>query len=206
MIQGLTKVYSCPSCGKLLTSRCLLIGNMLGSVLYSDGKRVSPMNPSFPDLTKCKGCDTIFFLSDLEEIGKYRFGEKLTPAWQDADESEFLSIADYHRAIESRVADEIFLRERLWWAYNDRIRNEEVIFQDIHDEARWENNLRELLTLLDITKVNQKIMAAEIHRNLGEFDECIRMIASIKDNSLDWLKDKFIEECRIKYRWLMEVN
>lgn len=206
MLSGPTYIYSCQKCDNLLILRSLMSGNTFGSVLYSDGKRVTPMNPSFPDFTKCKRCDSIFMISDLEEIGKYRFGENIPPAWQDADEAEFLSIADYHRAIESKVADEKFLRERLWWAYNDRIRNEEVIFQDILDEPRWENNLREFLTLLDRNIVNERIVLAEVHRNLGEFDTCIRMITSIKDNSLDWLKDKFVEHCRIKDRWLMELN
>jgi hypothetical protein len=145
-------------------------------------------------------------ISDLEEIGKYRFGDNITPAWQDADEAEFLSIADYHRAIELEIAEEIMLREQLWRAYNDRIRNGEEIFQDKSDEELWEDNIRKFLALLDTTNVNQKIMAAEIHRNLGEFDECICMITSIEDSSLDWIKEKFMDSCRIKNRWLIELN
>lgn len=206
MTPGKTYIYSCQKCGKLLTRSSLLTGNTFGSVLYSDGKRISPMNPSFPDLTKCKRCNTIFFLSDLEEIGKYRFGENIDPAWQDADEAEFLSIADYQRAIETEIADELMLREHLWQAFNDRIRNGQEIFQDKNDELLWEDNIRKFLSMLDINIVNERIVLAEIHRNLGEFDECIRIITSIEDNSLDWLKDKFIEECRVKNRWLIELN
>lgn len=206
MTPGKTYIYSCQKCGKLLTRRSLMSGNTFGSVLYSDGKRISPMNPSFPDLTKCKRCDSIFMISDLEEIGKYRFGENIPPAWQDADEAEFLSIADYQRAIETEIADELMLREHLWQAFNDRIRNGQEIFQDLNDEVQWENNLRDFLNLLDINIVNERIVLAEILRNLGEFDECIRMITSIEDSSLGWLKDKFIAECRVKNRWLIELN
>lgn len=206
MLQGQKYIYRCPKCEQLLYRRSLLSGNTFGSILYSDGKRVSPMNPAFPDLTKCKRCNEIFMMSDLESVGKYRLGENIPPAWQDADEAEFLSIADYHRAIETEIADELMLREHLWQAYNDRIRNGQEIFQDKNDELLWEDNIRKFLSMLDINIVNERIVLAEILRNLGEFDECIRMITSIEDSSLGWLKDKFIAECRVKNRWLIELN
>lgn len=54
MIPGPNYVYKCPNCSALLTRESIASGNSFGSKLFSDGKRIAPMNPELPNLTKCR--------------------------------------------------------------------------------------------------------------------------------------------------------
>jgi hypothetical protein len=61
-------IYECPYCGNRLKRKSLASGNTLGAKLYSDGKQIAPMLPDFPNLTKCKKCDNIFYVNDLKKL------------------------------------------------------------------------------------------------------------------------------------------
>lgn len=210
MIPGPNLVYKCPNCGNLITKGSLMSGNSFGAKIFSDGKRIAPMLPEFPDLTKCKKCSTFLWLSKLKEVGTYEWGDPKNSFWQYADKGEFLTIDDHFNAINSKVAEnkdeELFIRQRIWWTYNDRIRNGQNIFNDVNDELRWKKNAEILMDLFDQSDINQKIMVAEINRNLGNFEECILIILSIETADLKWLKDIFISECRKNNKWVVGLN
>lgn len=185
-------------------------GNNIGAKLYSDGKTIAPMLPEFPDLTKCKRCDNIFWLSKLEKIGTYEWWDHETPMWLKADRAEFLGIDDYFKAIDIGVAEneleEFFIRQGIWHAYNDRIRNGENLFVDVNDEIKWNENCHKLISFLDLSDLNQRIMIAELKRNLGDFDSCLDIIKKIDNNNLNWLKEKFIRECELKNKYVILLN
>jgi len=86
---------------------------------------------------------------------------------------EFLGIEDLFNSLKSGIAEnkieEKTIRLEIWWAYNDRKRN--------NDELRWKENCLALLKLLDYSDINQRIMVAEINRNLGDFEKCISIIS-----------------------------
>jgi hypothetical protein len=210
MLPGPNYIYKCPKCGNLISKRSLMSGNTFGAKLFSDGKRIAPMLPDFPNLTKCKKCETIFWLSKLKEIGTYEWNSQKNEEWQRADNADFPEIGDYYNAINSGIAEnkeeEINIRHLIWWAYNDRIRKGQNIFSDEKDELLWLENIKRLKTLLDESDINQRIMIAEINRNLGDFENCISLIQTIENGELNWLKEKFINECNRKNKWVIELN
>lgn len=210
MLPGPNYIYKCPNCGNLLANESLMSGNTFDAKFFSDGKRVAPMLPEFPDLTKCKKCDTILWLSKLKEIGTYEWGDKKNPKWKKAAKADFLDIEDLFRALNEGIAEnkqeELFIRNLIWWAYNDRKRNDINQFIDENDEIKWRENCNKLISLLDQSVLNQKIMIAEIHRNLGDFENCINIIQSVDNDDLNWLKEKFINECKRKNKWVIELN
>jgi len=210
MIPGPNYIYKCPNCGNLLTNGSFISGNTIGAKIFSDGKRIAPMLPDFPNLTKCKKCNSIFWLSKLKEIGTYEWGDNENPEWQKADEAEFLEIEDYYNATINGIAEnkeeELIVRQQIWWSYNDKIRKDQEIFNDEIDELRWSENVQKLKTLLDQSDINQRIMIAEINRNLGDFETCINLIQSIDNDELNWLKEMFLNECKRKNRWVIELN
>lgn len=206
MLPGPNLVYKCPKCGNLLKKGSLMSGNTFGAKIFSDGKRIAPMLPDFPDITKCKRCNAIFWLSKLKVVGIYHWNSN----WENADNVEFLGIYDYFKALNEGLAEnmqeELFVRQQIWWAYNDRVRNDENQFVDEKDEINWRENCNKLISLLDQTDLNQRIMIAEIKRNLGDFDSCIDIILKIDNDKLNWLKEKIINECEQKNRWVIELN
>ncbi len=167
------------------------------------------MLPEFPNLTKCKKCNTIFWLSKLKEIGTFEWGADNISDWENANEAEFLAIDDYFEAIFKGIAEntqeEILIRQRIWWSYNDRIRKGQDIFNDESDELRWVDNVKKLELLLDEADINQKIMIAEIKRNLGDFENCISIIHSIDIDDLRWMKEIFLNECKRNNKWVIEL-
>jgi hypothetical protein len=195
MLPGPNYVYKCPTCSILIKNRSLMSGNTVGAEWYSDGKQIAPMLPEFPNLTKCEKCNSIFWLHKLKEIGTFDWGDNDNPYWQNADEAEFLTIDDYFKAIDLAVAEnedeEFFIRQRIWWEFNDRLRNGTKIFVNENDESLYRGNCFALLYMLDIENDNHKITIAEIHRNLGNFEKSRVIIDSIDIPELDWLKYEF---------------
>jgi hypothetical protein len=214
MIPGPIYIYKCPHCGNILRNDSLLSGNTFGAKRYSDGRIIAPMLSENPDLTKCKQCHTFFWLSKLIEIGSIDYSARkertnISYEWRYAKNAEFLNISDYFKALAQGLAEnkgeEIYIRKKIWWAYNDRIRNSENIFKSKNDEKRWADNVNKLLALLDKTNVNEQIMRAEIHRNLGNFEQCIEILQSI-DKDLGWVTEILKNECHQSNRWVVELN
>ena len=195
MLPGPDIIYKCPHCGDFLKRGSLVSGNTFGAKLYSDGKQIAPMLPDFPNLTKCKKCNNIFWLNDLERIGEYEYREKdgaKKSLWEAAATVAFLDISDLYIAL-GMLKDptrEKTIRIWIWWAFNDRIREcEGELFVEKNDQELWEENCRILINLLDDTDLNEKLMIADLYRNLDEFYTCIEIIDSIDNEEINWVKD-----------------
>ena len=210
MLPGPTSLYQCPNCDNQLSQESIMSGNTLGARVFSDGKMIARMLPDFPNLTKCEKCNHIFWLSKLEKTTSYRWGTIRNDGSKRVDRAKFLDLDDYYRAFDVGVVENkreaCIVRKRIWWAYNDRIRSGVSIFQDEHDEKRWKENCQILQSLLDSSDVNQKMMIAEIHRNLGHFEACITILQSISNEKLQWAKDLMILECQQKNKWVVELQ
>jgi hypothetical protein len=227
MIPGPDLIYKCPHCGNFLKNSSLLSGNTFCALLYSDGKQVARMLPEFPNLTKCKKCDSIFWLSEIEEIGECEWsGEDNIPQdWKNAPFAEFLSINDLFRALTEnsikkrktlirQIAEflsindlfraltknsikkrETLIRQMIWQKFNDRVRvGKDTLFVEQNEKDLWESNCNALINLLNINNNNQKIMIAELYRNIGQFEKCLKIINELPDD-FDWLKEQFKAEC-----------
>lgn len=208
MLPGPELVYKCPNCDNLIKNGSLMSGNTIGALIFSDGKRIAPMLPEFPDLTICKKCDHIFWLSKLKEIGSFNWGQNFQE--QNVDDAEFLTIDEYFRALELGVPDnieeEIFIRQRILWTFNDRVRDGEKLFNSENDNAKWKSNIDRLITILDKDEIDNKIMIAELNRALGNFDKCLTIIDGIEIPELDWLKEAFRKECNNKNQKVFQLN
>jgi hypothetical protein len=207
MIPGPSYVYQCPQCQNLLTRDSLASGNTFHSTWYSDGKLIAPMLPDFPNLTKCKKCNHLFWLNKLKEIGTFYFGDNGMLDWQNADEAEFLSLDDYFRAIELGVTEdkgeEGFVRQQIWWSFNDRVREHRNIFNDEAEESLYITNCMAFIELLNSANENEKMLIAEVYRNMGNFAKCLELINNIRDNELNWIVVKLRSECEKKNRWVI---
>jgi len=198
MMLGSDYIYECPKCGHFLKKSTLISGNTFYGADYSDGKSIKPMLPDFPDLTKCKNCDNIFWLSNLKKIGEddSSWWEVANSKWANVEYAEFLNIKDLFRALEiSKPQEEEIIRTWILWAFNDRIRDGgKGMFIEEDDKDLWEQNCKALLNLLSDDNFDKKYMKAELYRNLGEFEKCIDLIESINfndknDKDLRWKTD-----------------
>lgn len=202
MLPGPKYIYKCPTCENLLSRRSLQSGNTFLSKLYSDGKNISPMLPEFPSITICSKCKTIFWIDKAEEIGSFDFNDSVNDEWRIAEEVRFLTIDEYFKAIDNKLfstqEEELFLRVRNWWTFNDRVRNQEELFQTENEKGRWLTNVNRLLEIIDYDNFSGRITIAELNRNLGNFDNCMKIISSVESSDLNWVKPLFEKECDIK--------
>jgi hypothetical protein len=210
MLPGPNLIYKCPNCVNILQNQSLLSGNTFDSKIYSDGKRIFPMLPEFPDLTKCKKCEHIFWLSKTREIGSYNWGEENNFLWQNADKAKFLTIDEYFMALALNVAkdksEEFYIRQRIWWSFNDRVRNGNDLYNSEEEKTKWESNVSAFIKILDPDDVSQLIMIAELNRNLGNFEICLTLIESLTIPDLDWLKEAFIKNCSVLNQLVFQLN
>jgi hypothetical protein len=137
----------------------------------------------------------------------------------------FLTIEDYFRALENGLAenqeDEKYIRIQIWWAYNDRIRINDFtiflpetiainknnkLFTDNNDEMKWRENCEKLISILDPSIEDEKIMIAELYRNLGDFEKCKSIILDIDNDEINWIKERFLKECELKNKLVVLLN
>ncbi len=148
-------------------------GNTFGARFWTDGKREAPMLPDQPWLRRNPGNDELFWTDECEEIA-------VEEPWGDSNDyagtpfADEPSVEDYRRALATGVASshekEHYVRMRLWWATNDPVRRGEVNTPGDRD------NLLKLLELLDDSDPNQRLMAAEVCRELGEFERASMLL------------------------------
>lgn len=211
MIPGQTLILQCPECESLLQRETLMSGNTFDAIHYSDYKTEAPHLPSLPIISKCNRCNTIFWLDKLKKIGSYSYGKTNQEDWEAAEIAGFLNIEDLFRALNtkgivSEKEDELYIRQNIWWAYNDRVRNGNNLFESSEDELKWRNNINHMMALLDPNDENEKMFIAELHRNLGNFEDCQSIMDSIRSSDYDWIKEPIRLECKKRNSLVIELK
>jgi hypothetical protein len=219
MLPCFISVYKCPKCGKIIKCGNLLLTYTFGHKIFSDGKRVAPMIPDYPEIIKCKECKTFYWLKDENEVDKYEFSnDKINEKWENADEAELLTLDEYNEAISSKIYnnedEEKYLRIKLWWAFNDRIREDKEIFISNTDKAMYESNSRKLIDIiikdnfwafLDKDNMDELIMCAELYRNLGLYWDCDDLLDHISNDYL-WIREILLNECVKNNKKVIELT
>ena len=198
MTPGPTTIISCPHCGQFAKRKSLISGNTFGAKLWSDGRRIAPMLPEFPNLVLCKKCDKFYWVKDAKEVEKVNEfvlieadDQPENEKWKDIDYVEFPTFSQYFKALET-ISEEKYIRLSIWWSFNDYIRNghENKITPD--KQKLNAENLILLLTLLNEADENDLLMKAEVLRNLGRFEESRLLLDKVTNPDLIEVKEKFL--------------
>ncbi len=189
MTPGPTIIRKCSACGKHIAQHTIGSGNTFGARFWTDGKRDAPMLPDEPWLVKCQHCGTLVWIDEQTQVGEVapwgcssgaddrnRFSDArpgTTPTLQD--------YADFLDAGESDRDKERYVRLRAWWAGNNPRREKG---QSTELDSFETQNLRAFLALLDEDEDSDRIMKAEVLRELGEFNEAENLLATEFCNEL----------------------
>ena len=165
-------IRECPHCRAHVVEEQMISGNTIGAVLYTDGKREAKMMPDHPALVKCPVCGGLFWVEEAEEVDSGFEAAEGKPKVLAPSEKELVA----YLASETLPKEkEIYLRMRAWWAANDAWRgvpNSKPAFSKAQVK-----NLDALAVLLDESEPNQRILKAEIARELGDFGECLLLLS-----------------------------
>ena len=103
------------------------------------------------------------------------------------------------------------MRTLLWRAFNSRVSSngeETKIRQDNCEKllSLKEQKLNEIMETDNLKKINNlRIEIAELKRNLGRFEECLKNLESLPD-SFDRLKKQFVEKCAEQDTRVFEIQ
>ncbi len=181
MLPGDTIIRKCFQCGTLVKEYTIDSGNTFGATFWTDGKFNAPMLPDYPLLVKCPGCRVLFWVDEQEEVGRCKPFEE-NSFQPEAEEYLIPTLEDYFSFMEEGKPDrgnEKYLRLRAWWAGNDRRRYrgpDGVSFEPAPLSAKEIANLEALEKMLDSSLDNERLMIAEIRRELGRFREASEIL------------------------------
>lgn len=103
---------------------------------------------------------------------------------------EHLVINDLYRALNIFPEDELSIRLSIWRIYNNKVRSyvdshsEELsAIDNLLDSKEYQSNCLALLNLLNKDNREERILLAELYRNLGNFKECMALIPESARNS-----------------------
>ena len=216
MLPGPDRVIECPNCGAFHKVFSLQSGNTFGASLWTDGKMIAPMLPEPPDITKCHQCRSIFWVSDARQAGEIPpFAIEpagIDDSWKNAPDATELTEAECFEAIESGLGStrekETRLRVLTWWRGNDVYR-EAGHARHVEAGARpvkSAGNMRGLFSLLDDKDPYQRIMKAEIARELGDFKEALKLLRQVADERYQAAKNTILRLCKARRTDLAQIE
>ena len=180
MLPGPNLIKQCSQCEQPFAEPTLMSGNTFGATFWTDGKREAPMLPETPWLVKCPHCGQMLWLDEAKELGEEEpFGR--SSRWPGARRYAELTESDYLAAVGMPLADSAekvrYIRMRAWWAANDRLRRDSgEAGGAVPEDTR--HNMEALLAGLSEADQQERLMRAELARELGRFDEAVRLLAT----------------------------
>jgi hypothetical protein len=173
-------VRECPHCKAHVVQEDTLSGNTIGSVLYTDGKENAPMLPDHPWLVKCPVCSRLFWVDEAVEVDTGFDAAKGKQQLLAPLEKELLGFISGPALTQDK---ELYLRVWAWRSANDTWRRNPNTTPAFSKDQ--EQNLKALSDMLDETEPNQRILKAEVARELGRFDECLLLLSYQFDKGYD---------------------
>jgi len=146
------------------------------------------MLPDQPWLVKCQHCGTLVWIDEQRQVGETYQPQSLknrdADKFADARPASTPTLQDYAGFLKAGVSDkqkERYVRLRIWWAGNDPRRESG---QSTPLDSFETENLRAFVMLLDEAEINDRIMKAEALRELGEFTNAQKLLATEIDDEL----------------------
>lgn len=206
MILGPHYCYKCPQCGQEISRGSLVSGNSFHATYYSDLKVIYPMCPEFPQLTICESCKHIFWINEAECIGEKEWDDDFWFGY----EARFLKLEEWIYTLNMRdicysKEKERFIRLNIWHSFNDRVREGEELIVNEKKQLQWEENCLHLISILDPSDLDDSVRLAELKRNLGKFDDSIKILNSIDHSDCAWIVEPIKEKALAKDTSVFEI-
>ena len=174
MLPGPTIIRQCAACAQPFQQETLMSGNTFGATFWTDGKMDAPMLPERHALIKCPHCQMLLWIDEQATLGEVEWHDQ--GAFPNARAYLIPTIEDYLAVLESgnfQPEQEWYLRFHVWWAGNQPRRKRAAPPPLSEAEAE---NLRRLAALANDADEKDRVMKAEILRELGQFTEALALL------------------------------
>lgn len=177
--------FKCPYCGVAQYLRSELSVNAFYNQYWSDRFVFNGMMQNHSPVLKCCTCGRYFFTSESEVFHITNVQAKNNFGW--------LSYYDIKKAFLQLLpagphsTKEIILRTVFVWKYNDLLyrnvlNNARLSKPSVDDRLLFFENAMKLADLLD-GGIEDKVLKAELYREMSMFDRCISVLDSLKDET-----------------------
>ena len=177
-------LYKCPHCGALKFLR-LAYGYDFDSVVrWSDTKKYYPQiqKPSY--VQRCPACKKYYFKDD-ETLYKTDIHCTCDVAW---GRLTYQSLRDAFEQLSPKGKDEKQIRMMLLHAHNDLYGGCEEAKPraeaSIEEQQFFEENVQALILMANINDPYDRLLMAELYREMGRFEEAIRILREPFDYNL----------------------
>jgi hypothetical protein len=184
MIIGPFLIKECPHCLKPFKQWTIKTGNTFGATYWTDGRMMAPFYPDFPKLIECPNCNNLLWIDEAKKIG-----EEWLPShgseWSgvqpylNPSESDYLAFLEAGNALDDKKVR--YIRMRAWWAANDPMRRPPTRHKRkrlvLGQSLKAQDNMRLLFELLDQADERQRLLKAELARELGLFDMAEQLLS-----------------------------
>ena len=173
------ELKQCPDCDCKFTVWAVASCNTFGAKFYTDGFVDGPMYDEGGALLTCPVCNRYYWEEDVHTL------ESML-SHQCSDDSELRSFPSaglvrgrqyedvLHQALWKNEAQEKYIRIRAWWSFNSAYRDHAT--EEFALSPEQETNLLRLLQLLSTKNSNESVIKAEVLRELGQFEECLKQL------------------------------
>ncbi len=145
-------------------------GNTFCGVFWTDGKIDALMLPDQPRLVKCPHCQGLVWIDEQDKVGEIEPIIGL-PVYEGSKPYIMPDLQDYLDELEKGTLigeKEIYVRLRAWWSGNDKRRYDTSEKEDLSPKEI--QNLKAFYEILDPSDDNDRVMMAEIQRELGNYE------------------------------------
>lgn len=137
---------------------------------------------------------------EIKTYDEYEWGEEISIEWSNASFAKRLSLFEYLESLDLthdlKDQEELFVRMKVLWIFNDRVRQNAPHFNTYDEEIAWNWNIVRHLELLDWNKSESRLFAAELMRYLEEWDFAIEILNSINDSRLHPFCIRILNKCK----------
>lgn len=182
------ELKKCVSCQNEYLTSSLRSGNNFGSQYYTDGF-VSGSMFEEAYITRCPRCNTFYWKSSLPTIELISERERINNKYGWSEDFSTFNL-NYEtllaNPIWTNLEQEQYIRVRAWWAHNHQYReefqsknpldqvflkNDSLNSTEFQISSEQKKNLMRVIELLDLQLEENRLMMAEIYRELGDFDK-----------------------------------
>ena len=177
-------LYKCPLCGALKVLHSSYGYNISGVVRWSDSKKHYPQiqKPSY--VQHCSSCGRYFFIEE-ETLHKTDIYSSLDVSWGNLS---YHSLREAFKQLSPSGRNERQIRLMLLHAHNDLYGGCEGAKPraeaSIEEQQFFEENVRALISMANIKDPYDRLLIAELYREIGEFGEAVRLLREPFDYNL----------------------
>ena len=191
-------LYKCPHCGALKVLHSSYGYNISGVVRWSDSKKYYPQiqKPSY--VQHCSSCGIYFFIEE-ETLYKTDIYSLLDVAWGNLS---YHSLREAFKQLSPTGRNERQIRLMLLHAHNDLYGGCEEAKPraeaSIKEQQFFEENVQALILLANINDPYDRLLIAELYREMGLFEDAIRILREPFDYNLylniDAIRKQILEQ------------